>query len=274
MPATAQAETRSAPPRGSRTTAWMLGGVGALAALVVWTLLSHVLASGGGVINRLPDPLTVARELVRYAGGDLVRDLLFSLRVFALGWLLGATCATLMGLALGRVGLLGNTFLPIVEAIRPVSSIAWVPLSIVWFGFGLTSKVFLVALAVFLVVIVYAVDGSRRVPADLARTATMLGMNGWQRFRSLILPGTLAEVLIGSRVSLMAGWGTVIVAELVAADFGLGAHLIAVEQSYNVPAVIATMVCFGVTGYLMNAAFSALEHRLMPWRRDDAGAPS
>ena len=54
--------------------------------------------------------------------------------------------------------------------------------------------------------------------ADLARTATMLGMNGWQRFRSLILPGTLAEVLIGSRVSLMAGWGTVIVAELVAAD--------------------------------------------------------
>jgi ABC-type nitrate/sulfonate/bicarbonate transport system permease component len=162
--------------------------------------------------------------------------------------------------------------LPIVEAIRPVSSIAWVPLSIVWFGFGLTSKVFLVALAVFLVVIVYAVDGSRRVPADLARTATMLGMNGWQRFRSLILPGTLAEVLIGSRVSLMAGWGTVIVAELVAADFGLGAHLIAVEQSYNVPAVIATMICFGLTGYLMNAGFSVLERALMPWRRDDVGA--
>jgi ABC-type nitrate/sulfonate/bicarbonate transport system permease component len=272
MPATAQAETRSSPPHASRTTAWMLGGAGALVALVAWTLLSHVLASGGGVINRLPDPLTVARELGRYAGGDLPRDLLFSLRVFALGWLLGAACATLAGLALGRVEVLGNTFLPIVEAIRPVSSIAWVPLSIVWFGFGLTSKVFLVALAVLLVVIVYAVDGSRRVPADLARTATMLGMNGWQRFRSLILPGTLAEVLIGSRVSLMAGWGTVIVAELVAADSGLGAHLIAVEQSYNVPAVIATMICFGVTGYLMNAAFSMLERSLMPWRRDEAAA--
>jgi len=267
----APAEERSVPPGVSRVTAWILGGAGALAALVAWTLLSYALASGGGVINRLPDPLTVARELVRYAGGDLVRDLLFSLRVFALGWLLGATCATLAGLALGRVAVLGSTFLPIVEAIRPVSSIAWVPLSIVWFGFGLTSKVFLVALAVFLVVIVYAVDGSRRVPADLARTATMLGMNGWQRFRSLILPGTLAEVLIGSRVSLMAGWGTVIVAELVAADFGLGAHLIAVEQSYNVPAVMATMICFGFTGYVMNAAFSRLEQLLMPWRHDDAG---
>ena len=62
----------------------------------------------------------------------------------------------------------------------------------------------------------------------------MLGMNGGSAFASLILPGTLAEVLIGSRVSLMAGWGTVIVAELVAADSGLGAHLIAVEQSYDV----------------------------------------
>jgi ABC-type nitrate/sulfonate/bicarbonate transport system permease component len=271
MATLANPATPPAPGDRSRGASWMLGSAGMLAALALWTLLSHVLATGGGVINRLPDPLTVARALVSYAITDLGRDLLFSLRVFAIGWLLGAVCATLVGLALGRIRILGNIALPIIEAIRPVSSIAWVPLSIVWFGFGLTSKGFLVALAVFLVVIVYAVDGSRRVPADLARTATMLGMNGWQRFRSLILPGTLAEVLIGSRVSLMAGWGTVIVAELVAADFGLGAHLIAVEQSYNVPAVMATMICFGLTGYLMNAAFSRLERALMPWRQDDAG---
>ena len=82
------------------------------------------------------------------------------------------------------------------------------------FGFGLSGKVFLVALAVFLVVIVYAVDGSRRVAAELERTATMLGMSGAQRFRHVVLPGALTEVLIGSRVSLMSGWGTVIVAEL------------------------------------------------------------
>jgi ABC-type nitrate/sulfonate/bicarbonate transport system permease component len=266
-----QASRRRPPRRGdSRATAWALGGAGAVAALVVWTLLSHALAGGGGVINRLPPPTVVGRELAAYATTDLARDLLFSLRVFVIGWLIGATSATLVGLLLGRVAWLGDIFLPIVEAVRPVSSIAWVPLSIVWFGFGLTSKVFLVALAVFLVVIVYAVDGSRRVPADLQRTAAMLGMNASQRFRSLILPGTLAEVLIGSRVALMAGWGTVIVAELVAADFGLGAHLIGVQQSYNVPAVIATMICFGVTGYLMNAGFTLLERRLMPWRIDDA----
>jgi len=249
-----------------RLAAWLYGSAGVLVALAAWVALSHALAGGGGAINRLPGPVPVLRQLAAYASTDLLRDLAASLRVFAIGWSIGAVAATLIGLLLGRVRVLGDIFLPIVEAIRPVSSIAWVPLSVVWFGFGLSGKVFLVGLAVFLVVIVYAVDGSRRVAPDLERTATMLGMNARQRFASLILPGTLAEVLIGSRVSLMAGWGTVIVAELVAADSGLGAHLIAVEQSYDVPAVMATMACFGLTGYAMNAAFTLVERRLLPWR--------
>jgi len=251
-----------------RVVAWLFGVAGSAVALFAWTVLSRLLAHGGGVINRLPGPLAVVRELVQYAGKDLAHDLLASLHVFAIGWIVGAASAALLGLVLGRAKHLGNVFLPIVEAMRPVSSIAWVPLSIVWFGFGLTSKVFLVGLAVFLVVIVYAVDGSRRVPHDLERTATMLGMNGWQRFRSVVLPGTLSEVLIGSRVALMSGWGTVIVAELVAADSGLGADLIGVEQSYDVPAVMATMICFAVTGFAMNAAFTFAERRLLPWRHD------
>jgi ABC-type nitrate/sulfonate/bicarbonate transport system permease component len=141
-----------------------------------------------------------------------------------------------------------------------------VPLAVVWFGFGFTSKVFLVGLAVFLVVIVYAIDGARRVPADLDRTVTMLGMSPLQRFRALVLPGALTQVLIGARVALMSGWGTVIVAELVAADYGLGAHLIAVQQSYDVAAVMASMVCFGVAGFVMNAIFSHFEAWLLPWR--------
>jgi ABC-type nitrate/sulfonate/bicarbonate transport system permease component len=256
-----------------RAQAWLLGCVGVAVAVGVWTLLAHALAGGGGVINRLPTPLRVARELASYASSDLARALLASLRVFVLGWAIGAAGATLAGLLLGRVRLLGSIFIPVVEAIRPVSSIAWVPLSIVWFGFGLGGKVFLVGLAVFLVVIVYAVDGSRRISAELERTATMLGMNAWQRFRSLVLPGTLTEVLIGSRVALMAGWGTVIVAELVAADSGLGAHLIAVEQSYDVPAVMATMVCFGLSGFVMNALFTRIERWIMPWRHDSAQEP-
>jgi ABC-type nitrate/sulfonate/bicarbonate transport system permease component len=270
MRALASLHARLAP----RAHAWILGCAGVAIGLAVWTLMAHVLATGGGVINRLPTPARVLAELTRYASGDLWRDLLFSLRVFALGWAIGAASATIVGLVLGRVRWLGSVFIPIVEAIRPVSSIAWVPLSIVWFGFGLGGKVFLVALAVFLVVIVYAIDGSRRVSPALERTATMLGMNGWQRFRSLVLPGTLTEVLIGSRVALMAGWGTVIVAELVAADSGLGAHLISVEQSYDVPAVMAAMACFGITGFLMNALFVRVERRIMPWRHDSNEAGS
>lgn len=95
-------------------------------------------------------------------------------------------CAAVAGMAIGQSKTIGAIFGPIVEALRPVSSIVWVPLAVVWFGFGFTSKVFLVGLAVFLVVIIYAIDGARRVPADLDRTAKMLGMTPLQRFRALV----------------------------------------------------------------------------------------
>ncbi|HET7412494.1 MAG TPA: ABC transporter permease [Pararhizobium sp.] len=261
-----KSERRATRRRGLQARAWALGLGGAIAALAFWMLMSIVLKGGGGVISRLPPPYLVAQDLFAYALDGLWHDLASSLEVFFIGWIIGSVLAAIFGLLIGRIRIFGAMFRPMVEAIRPVSSITWVPLSVVWFGFGLTGKVFLVGLAVFLVVIVYAIDGSRRIPADLERTATMLGMSGWQRFLSLTLPGALSEVLIGARVALMAGWGTVIVAELVAANSGLGAHLIAVQQSYDVSAVLATMICFGAAGFIMNWLFDFLEKRLVPWR--------
>lgn len=239
--------------------------------LVLWAALSRMLAGDAGAIDRLAGPMAVAGELAAYATDGLLPDLASSVRIFAIGWLGGGAVAAVVGLLLGRVRILGRMFLPIVEAIRPVSSIAWVPLSIVWFGFELAGKVFLVGLAVFLVVIVYAVDGSTRIAPDLIRTTTMLGMSPLQRFRYLVLPGTLSEVLIGFRVGLMAGWGTVIIAELVAADSGLGAHLMAVQRGYDVAAVMSTMVCFAVAGFAMTVLFGWAERRLLPWRQDGRG---
>lgn len=253
--------------RGGYRKSTLLGLIGMVGMLVLWTAMALWLKGGGGVISRLPTPLAVAAELVKYAGGDLWRDVFSSMKVFFTGWFVGCVTATFLGLVMGRSRIIGALFGPVIEAIRPVSSIAWVPLAVVWFGFGFTSKIFLVGLAVFLVVIVYAMDGSRRVPPDLERTASMLGMTSFQRFRALMLPSALTEVLIGARVALMSGWGTVIVAELVAADSGLGAHLIAVQQSYDVAAVMAAMVCFGLTGFAMNAVFTRTEARLLPWRR-------
>ena len=266
---TARAITRRNPAR-AWARAWLLGAAGLVGAIVLWTAMAYWLRSGGGAISRLPTPFQVGVKLADYARGDLLQDLAASLRVFAVGWLLGCVGATVIGIWIGRSRLAAGLFGPVVEAIRPVSSIVWVPLAVVWFGFGFASKIFLVGLAVFLVVIVYAIDGSRRVPGTLQRTAAMLGMSPLQRFRYLILPGALTEVLVGARVALMSGWGTVIVAELVAADAGLGAHLIAVQQSYDVAAVMATMLCFGIAGFAMNLAFTRLERVLLPWRHEEA----
>lgn len=246
---------------------WVYGTAGIVGLIVLWAIAARYFAGTIGTIQRLATPSAVARDLGSYFTGGFGVDVWSSFRVFLGGWLGGGIGATLVGLLLGRVRVLGQMFIPIVEALRPVSSIVWVPLSVVWFGFGYTSKVFVVGLAVFLVVIVYAIDGCARIPTEVQRTATMLGMTGLQRFRSVILPATLGEVMIGLRVALVAGWGTVIVAELVAANSGLGAHLIYAQQGYDIVAVMATMVCFAVTGFVMNALFSVLQDRLMPWQR-------
>jgi ABC-type nitrate/sulfonate/bicarbonate transport system permease component len=100
--------------------AWVLGCVGVGVTLAVWSLLAQALAGGGGVISRLPSPVGVAVKLVGYARTDLARDLVASLRVFGAGWLVGVVGATLVGLLLGRVRVLGRIFLPILEAMRPV----------------------------------------------------------------------------------------------------------------------------------------------------------
>lgn len=246
---------------------WAYGLAGIVGLLIVWAIAARYFAGTVGTIQRLAPPTEVAGNIATYVTSGLGVDVWSSFKVFLGGWLGGGISATLIGLLLGRVRVAGQMFIPIVEALRPVSSIVWVPLSVVWFGFGYTSKVFVVGLAVFLVVIVYAVDGCARIPTDVQRTATMLGMTSVQRFKSVVLPATLGEVLVGLRVALMAGWGTVIVAELVAADTGLGAHLIYSQQSYDIAAVMATMVCFAVTGFCMNTLFSVLQRRLLPWQQ-------
>lgn len=246
---------------------WVLGAAGVVGLVVVWALAARYVAGSVGSIERLAQPVDVARDIAAYATDGLAVDVWASFQVFLGGWLGGGIGATLFGLLLGRVRVVGQMFIPVIEALRPVSSIVWVPLSVVWFGFGYGSKVFVVGLAVFLVVIVYAVDGCARIPADVQRTATMLGMTGARRFLNVVLPATLGEVLTGLRVALMAGWGTVIVAELVAANSGLGAHLISAQQGYDIAAVMATMVCFAATGFVMNAIFSFLQTRLLPWQQ-------
>jgi ABC-type nitrate/sulfonate/bicarbonate transport system permease component len=243
-----------------------LGLIGIAGLFVLWEVLARFVAGSAGTIQRLATPVAVVRKLWPYVVGRLGADLWASLQEFVGGWVLGAAIATIVGLLLGRIRIFGKMFLPVIEALRPVSMVVWVPLSVVWFGFGYASKLFVVALAVFLVVIVYAVDGCTRIPGDVQRTARMLGMSPLRRYRSVIFPATLSEVLIGARVALMVGWGTVIVAELVAADSGLGAHLLNEQQGYNIASVMATMACFAVIGYFINALFGLLERMLVPWR--------
>lgn len=261
---------------GRRTdgSAILWGICGVVIAVLIWQLIAAFVADRShAAIPKIVGPLPVAGAILDYLHTDFLADLGSSLAVFFGGWVAGGVAATITGLLLGRVTLLRELFLPVVETVRPVSSIAWIPLSIVWFGLGYSGKVFIVGLAVYLVVIVYAIAGAGQVSHELERVSTMLGMGTLRTMRHLVLPSMLSEVVIGLRVSLMAGWGTVIIAELVAADTGMGNTLIVAQQSYDVPGVLASMLCFGAVGFLLNSLFTTLHRRLLRWQHDSAAGP-
>lgn len=252
-------------PRSLRDNPWLWGATGIVGFVAVWAVIAALLAGGEG-ISKLASPVEVVEALLTYAQGSLWTDLASSLGVFAGGWALGALLAVVTGLLLGRLRFVGRTFLPVIEMIRPVSSIAWIPLAIVWFGFGYSGKLFLVGLAVYLVVIVYSVDGASRIPSTLEKSATMLGMGAWQKMRFVVLPSMMSEVLIGLRVALTAGWGTVIIAELIAADSGLGKSLVRAQQGYDIPTVMALMLCFGAVGLILNGLYGFAMKGAQRWK--------
>ncbi|MGY1552764.1 ABC transporter permease [Microbacterium sp. A588] len=253
-------------PRSLQRNPWLWGLIGVFGFIAVWAVIAAALAGDSGRISKLASPIEVLDAFITYAQKSLWSDLASSLGVFVGGWAIGAFLAIVTGLLLGRIHFLGRMFLPAIEMIRPVSSIAWIPLAIVWFGFGYSGKLFLVGLAVYLVVIVYAVDGATRIPSALEKSATMLGMGTWQKMRFVVLPSMMSEVLIGLRVALTAGWGTVIIAELIAADSGLGKSLVRAQQGYDVPTVMALMLCFGAVGLLLNGLYSFAMKGAQQWR--------
>lgn len=245
------------------------GLLGLVVVIIGWWAISLVVPHKP--IDFLPSPISVGQMLwvgLRGSplyGQSLYGDIAESLKEALGGWMAGAAAAIVVGTIIGRVRVARELIYPIVELLRPISNIAWVPLAIVWFGLGYADKVFVVAISVFFVVIMYVILATGRVDDELAKVADAVGLRGVRRTLVLDVMGSTAEIAAGLRVSLMAGWGSVMIAELVVANSGLGVLEIYAQQSYSLTGVMVGMVCFGSIGLALNTLFGAAERRLLPW---------
>ncbi len=196
----------------------------------------------------------------------LLEHLGFSLFRVVLGFLLGAIVGIPLGYAMGLSNWFRGWFDPIVEFMRPVPPLALIPLVIIWAGIGEAGKIILLFLAALWIMAIAARSGVSGVKISKVHAAYSLGASKWQIMRHVIIPNSLPEIFTGARVAMGVCWGTVVAAELVAAEQGAGMMIMTASKFQNTDIVIMGIILIGVIGFGIDMLMRAAEKFLVPWK--------
>ncbi len=216
-----------------------------------------------------PPPSTVLVIFGRMIGnGELWSHLSISLWRVLAGFAVGALPAVTLGLLMGWFRGLHAFVDPLIAAIYPVPKIALLPLFLIWFGLGETTKIVTVAVAVFFVVLITTVNGVRLVEPVLIEAAQSYGARGWRLFSKVILPATLPAIFTGLRLGLGVALLVIVGAEFVASNKGIG-YLIWISWStLAVNKMYVGLVTIAIIGLLSTSGLERLRRWLMPWAQD------
>ncbi|MEL7214665.1 MAG: ABC transporter permease subunit [Pseudomonadota bacterium] len=219
----------------------------------------------------LPAPEAVVGRFIEIASAGyqnftLWEHLGWSLFRVIVGFFLGALVGIPLGYAMGLSGWFRGWFDPIVEFMRPVPPLALIPLVIIWFGIWETGKIILLFLAALWIMIIAARAGVSGVNITKIHAAYSLGASRWQIMRHVIVPNSLPEIFTGARVAMGVCWGTVVAAELVAAQKGAGMMIIAASKFQLTDIVILGIILIGIIGYSIDILMRQAERILVPWK--------
>jgi ABC-type nitrate/sulfonate/bicarbonate transport system permease component len=231
----------------------------AVVIVLAWAALSRIM----GNPTLLPSPLTVVETLASLvASGKLWRDTGSSVGRIFLSWGLAAAVAIPLGIVMGRSDRLERFVRPFVELFRPISPIAWIPLAVLWFGIGLSGKVFIIFIGSFFPVLLNTIAGVRGVPPILITAARTFGCSPLELTTRVCIPAALPTIATGLRIAFGTAWMTIIAAEMVASKSGLGHMIIDGMEILRSDVVIVGMAAIGVLGFLFDALFRNIEERL------------
>lgn len=230
--------------------------IGIITVLAIW----HVAVQTSGT-NIFPSPLSVARGIEGLLARGLfwryVRDSL--LRVSS-GYLLAAVTGIPLGILLGWFPTMSAALNPLIQMLRPISPLAWMPLAVIWFGVGNITPIFLIFLAAFFPIVVSTMNAVRNVPRVLLLSGSNFGLSRPDMLRRVVFPATIPSVLTGLRLALGVAWLVVVAAEMIAVDSGLGYLIIDSRNAgkrYDL--VVAGMLVIGVIGLLLDLLLRRLE---------------
>jgi len=226
-------------------------------------------ASSSGLLPALflPSPIAIAKALqALWADGTLVVHVTASLKRIVPGWIIGTAAGLAIGLAMGIFSAARAAGIPIVSALFPIPKIALLPLLILWFGIGEPSKIATIALGVFFPTAISAYSACDSVPRNLIRMAQSFGLPPFDIVRKVLLPGAMPGILAGFRISASVALLLVVAAEMIGAEFGIGAFVLAAGNLMQTDQLLAGVVMLSVLGLLIAWGLSALERVLLKWR--------
>jgi NitT/TauT family transport system permease protein len=208
-----------------------------------------------------PSPVEVGRgtaELVRK--GLLFHYVIDSLRRVAGGYLSAVALGIPAGLLLGWYPASAFVVNPVIQMLRPISPIAWIPVSIVWFGVGDAAAIYLIFVASFFPIVVASMNGVRNVPSMYRRAGRNFGLSPAKLIAKVVFPAALPQIIVGLRIAFGIAWLVVVAAEMIAVDSGLGYLVIDSRNSgkrYDL--VVAAMILIGLTGLALDTGFRRIE---------------
>jgi NitT/TauT family transport system permease protein len=201
-----------------------------------------------------PSPLSVERGLTQLIeGGLLWRYVADSLGRVGVGYLTAVAVGVPGGLLLGWYPSAAQVVNPVIQMLRPISPIAWIPVAIVLFGVGNVAAIYLIFLGAFFPIVVSTMNGVRNVPSMYRRAGRNFGLSPLQLLAKVVLPAALPQMLVGLRIALGIAWLVVVAAEMIAVDSGLGYLVIdARNAGKRYDLVVAAMILIGVTGLALD----------------------
>jgi ABC-type nitrate/sulfonate/bicarbonate transport system permease component len=239
------------------------------AATLLLLILAWQMGSSSGLIPDLflPSPMAVARALSQLArSGELWKDLSASLLRLAAGWALGTALGVSVGFAVGMFTLLRSPLIALVSALFPIPKIALVPLFIIWFGIGEGSKIATLAIGVFFPTVINTYAGVDNVQRNLILMGQSFNLSSWSIIRKIVLPGALPSVLAGLRITISVAIILLIAAEMIGADSGIGAFILAAGNLYRTDNLIAGVVVLSLIGLSLSAILTRIERAAFAWR--------
>ena len=232
--------------------------------LLVWQLYYEI----WGIKNSLlPSPVEIFKAAWELGfSSEIYIDILNSLQRVFIGFSLASFFGVAVGLILGNYKKVGEYILPLLEMLRPIPPIAWIPIAILLFGLGNTSAYFIIFLGVFFPIFSNTYFGASNMPRVYKNASASFELSRFVYFREVLFKFSLPYIFAGLKIGIGMAWICVIAAEMIGAQSGLG-YFIQINRLYLRTDYMAVgMILIGLIGYFLNLSISALEKRIIKWQ--------